>query len=1074
MENINTNNNNIVPTIEPNNNNTNNNNCKCNCLKCSYDILFGRLTGASRIDVNVDLESCCKSEKEEEEKCTGSCSNTIWQDGKYQYQITIPNLSNIDDGDNNNNNLDRLKNGIDSIEQIESTKYDLDKRLIEIEMVSHNPIIPILQLLKTLKYTITQIKTINLSSKSKSNIKINPTTTTTTIIECPKNIERNKILIGIYGMTCASCVGIVEHGIKSTDGVLECSVNLLSERAEVIYQESLTNVKNICGAVEDLGFETKVLELENPGTFYLKIDGTYELESITLYLTRVTGVTLVEHRGSNPSLADLDEKVFKIHGDSTVIGPRTTIQLLKRDLNLVGCLVDPNSSNLKDSLMRKREIAKWKRLFIFSIVFTLPLIIISMVLVPAHVMFFMQEVDSRLSLTRESLIGFALATPVQLVSGYTFYRASWAAVKNLHGNMDLLVAVGSSAAYIYSIVSIVLRILNPQFEGMHFFETSASLITFIILGRWLENIAKGHTSSAIVKLMNLQAKESTLVTLDDSAKTFSVMSEQTIPSNLIEFGDVLKVVPGASVPTDGRVLYGTSSIDEAMITGESIPVTKRAGDLVTGGTLNVEGIIYIKANKIGSESTLSQIISLVQQAQTSKAPIQALADSISKVFVPLIISLGIITFIIWISLGVTHSYPASWTMGNSPFIFAFLSAISVIVVACPCALGLATPTAVMVGTGVGAQYGILIKGGKALETAHKTSAVLFDKTGTITTGKMAVTSHKILVSESEMADSKFLELVSIAETSSEHPIAKAIVQYCQYRLDNLTPPTTSNSNSNNNGRSEEIIFPTNKLKEMAKDFKAIPGRGLECIVDGCKVMIGNLSYINENGINQQDDHLSKQILELESNGATVVYVVVDDKLVGYVSVSDLPRQDSARAIELLHSIGIKCFMVTGDNCRTAKYIASRVGIPESNIFSQVAPKEKADKVKQLQDMGHTVCFVGDGINDSPALSQADVGVSIADTGTDIAIESSSIILLKNSLCDVYQSIHLSRIVFRRIRINLTLALIYNVLAVPLAAGCFFLIFGVTLNPAVAAASMVFSSLSVLSSSLLLKLIKLKH
>ncbi|EFA74898.1 P-type ATPase [Heterostelium album PN500] len=852
-------------------------------------------------------------------------------------------------------------------------------------------------------------------------------------VETPSS-ETNTIAIGVYGMTCASCVGIVEHGVKSVAGVVECSVNLLAERAEVTYHPAVATLKDILEILDTLGYETKVLHTPKPGTFFIAIDempSTSNALDAQNSLSSLSGVTSVEpHENDNGKI------VFKIEADALVVGPRSAIRKLAES-KIVATLYSPDTDEAKDSLLRKREIQKWRRYFIFSIAFTAPLIVIAMILTPAKVPFVMKEIT--MGLPVEALLGFILATPVQFYTGLTYYKASWGALRNLHGNMDLLVAIGSSAAYIYSVLSIVLGMANPDYMGMHFFETSASLITFITLGRWLENIAKGHTSSAIVKLMNLQSKESILINAnyDEEKGTFEALSEEIIPSNLIQYNDILKVVPGASVPTDGVVIYGTSSIDESMLTGESVPVSKKPGDDITGGTVNLEGAVYVRANKVGSESTLSQIISLVQQAQTSKAPIQEIADKISKVFVPGIVLIGLFTFALWMILGATDAYPEKWRNGNSSFLFSFLASIAVIVIACPCALGLATPTAVMVGTGVGAQLGILIKGGKALETAHKTSAVLFDKTGTITTGKMTVTEYQT-PDNSPAHLKEFFTFVGSAESGSEHPIGRAIVKYCKEKL------------AAEDGRSEkEIQFP------MVEDFKGVPGRGLVCHIEGNKVLIGNLSFMKENDI-KVDQRYVDAAQEMETNGKTVIYIMYKSEFRGIMSISDVPRDDSMIAIKKLHQLGLKCYMVTGDNRRAAKFISKEVGIPEENIFSEVIPKEKADKVRQLQEQGHVVCFVGDGINDSPALSQADVAVSVA-TGTDIAIESSSIVLLKNSLTDVYRSIHLSRVVFRRIRINFTLALIYNLCAVPLAAGLFLVIFGVELPPMAAAAAMVIIS-----------------
>ncbi|KAF2072135.1 hypothetical protein CYY_006554 [Polysphondylium violaceum] len=864
--------------------------------------------------------------------------------------------------------------------------------------------------------------------------------------------EIDTVAIGVFGMTCASCVGIVEHGIKSVAGVVECSVNLLAERAEVTFHPQVCQVKDILESLDNLGFETKVIQVAKPGSFFIKVsDKSINQQSVIDEISTVQGVSLASVEVSQDPTDNNDGVVFKIDCDSMVTGPRAIIKLLFQKFEITAELYNPDASDAKESLLRKREIEKWRKLFLFSCVFTIPIIIIAMVLVPIKsITFFHKQIVPGFPV--EALINMVLATPVQFISGFNFYKNSWAALKNFHGNMDLLVAVGSTCAYVYSLISVFMGIADSDFEAMHFFETSASLITFIILGRWLENIAKGNTSSAIVKLMNLQSKESVLVNVNTSNGGFQVTGEEIIPSNLIQFGDHLKVVPGASIPTDGVVAYGSSSIDESMLTGESIPVTKKVGDSVTGGTLNLDGSLFIVANKVGSESTLSQIISLVQQAQTSKAPIQALADTISKYFVPGILIIGVITFSIWIALAQTESIPMDWMHGASPFLFAFLTAISVIVIACPCALGLATPTAVMVGTGVGAAMGILIKGGKALETAHKATAILFDKTGTLTTGKMTVTDYKV-TTDGSIDEKTFFKIVGAAETNSEHPIAKAIVKFCKQAL---LP-----SGAEKSEQPIEYQFP------QVEEFQGVAGRGLKCILEAKALNIGNLSWMKENSI-QVDQSIVDIAQDLETKGKTVIYVAYDNAFSGIMGISDIPREDSKKAIQKLTAMGLKCYMVTGDNRRAAKFIGQQVGISEEFIFSEVVPKEKAERVSHLQEIGDIVCFVGDGVNDSPALSQADVGISVA-TGTDIAIESSSIVLLKNSLTDVYRSIHLSRVVFRRIKINFTLALIYNLLAVPLAAGLFRVIFGVGLPPMAAAAAMVVSSLSVLSSSLLLKL-----
>jgi Cu+-exporting ATPase len=647
----------------------------------------------------------------------------------------------------------------------------------------------------------------------------------------------------------------------------------------------------------------------------------------------------------------------------------------------------------KEYKKRKDELTHMKNMFYFSLLFAIPAFILSMIV----------SMWLKIEVPYEGYILWALATPVQFIVGAQFYKGAWASLKNKSANMDTLIAIGTSAAYFYSVYAIMTNQMGQYFEA------SAVLITLVVMGKLLEAIAKGKTSEAIKKLMNLSPKIATVIRNKKEIK---------IPVDNVQVGDIILVKPGEKVPIDGTIIEGHSSIDESMITGESIPIEKKKGDKVVGATINKNGSFKFKAEKIGADTTLSQIIKLIEDAQGKKAPIQRFADIVSAYFVPIIILIAIITLL-------------SWTIGfQKEFSFGLIAAVSVLVIACPCSLGLATPTAIMVGTGKGARHGILIKGGDALETAHKIKSVIFDKTGTITKGIPKVTD---LISLNPDSKEEFLEVVASIEQGSEHPLAEAIVK---------------------ESKKQKL-----KLKK-ATNFKAIPGHGVTANIRKEKYYFGNEKLMSYYNIKISKETIT-QIHNLEEEGKTVMILGSKGKIKGIIAVADTIKDTSKEAVKQLQKMKIFVYMITGDNERTAKAIAKQAGI--NHVFASVLPEDKVRYVKKLQKKGK-VAMVGDGINDSPALAQADIGIAMG-SGTDVAMETGDIVLMRNDLLDVPKSIKLSRMTMNKIRQNMFWALFYNSAGVPIAA------LGL-LNPMIAGAAMALSSVSVVSNSLLLKIKKL--
>lgn len=663
---------------------------------------------------------------------------------------------------------------------------------------------------------------------------------------------------------------------------------------------------------------------------------------------------------------------------------------------------------------QKEEMSTLFNKFLVSLVLSLPMI---------YFMFldFFKFLPGGASLAPYvGIISLILATPVQFIIGKGFYKGMWSALRMKTFNMDSLIAIGTSVAYFYSLYNFASYVvLNNSWIGVNgvkipdlYFETAAFLITFVLLGKWLEAKAKGRTSDAIKKLMGLQAKTARVIR---DGETFDIPIEQVVK------GDILMVRPGEKVPVDGVIASGTSSIDESMITGESIPVEKKEGDNAIGGTINKTGGFQFTATRVGSETTLSQIIRLVEEAQGSKAPIEAFADRISAWFVPAVITIAALTFIVW------------YFILGAPLAFALMAFTSVIVIACPCALGLATPTAIMVGTGKGAEYGILVKGGEPLEAACKINAIVFDKTGTLTKGKPEVTDIESL---SDLDTDDILEIAASIEKQSEHVLAEAIYTHAQ----------------------EEDI----KLREVS-NFKAIPGHGVQAVVDGKTYYFGNRKLISDI-VGLPIDRINRKMTRLEEQGVTVMILASESQVLGLIGVADTVKETSAEAVESLQKMGIEVWMITGDNERTARAIAQQVGI--INVLAEVFPEDKANEVKKLQGMGKKVAMVGDGINDAPALAQADLGIAMG-SGTDVAMEAGGIVIIKNDLRDVVHAISLSKETMGKIKQNMFFALFYNIIGIPVAARVFAGI-GLVLKPELAGLAMALSSISVVSNSLLLR------
>ncbi|CAG7861829.1 unnamed protein product [Brassica rapa] len=863
------------------------------------------------------------------------------------------------------------------------------------------------------------------------------------ILADPVTAGTKTTLVGqftIGGMTCAACVNSVEGILKDLPGVKRAVVALATSLGEVEYDPNLINKDDIITAIEDAGFEGSLVQSNQQDKLLLRVDGVLnELDAQVLegILTRLNGV----RQFRVDSLSGELDVVF----DPEVVNSRTLVDDIEGEgygkfkLRVMSPYERLTS---KDT----GEASKMFRRFICSLSLAIPLFCIQ-VICP-----YIAALNNVLvwrcgPFMMSDWFKWGLVSIIQFVIGKRFYVAAWRALRNGSTNMDVLVALGTSASYFYSVGALLYGAVTG-FWSPTYFDASAMLITFVLLGKYLESLAKGKTSDAMKKLVQLTPATAVLLIEGKGREKF--VGEREIDALLIQPGDSLKVVPGGKIPADGVVVWGSSYVNESMVTGESVPVSKEVGSPVIGGTINTHGALHIKATKVGSDAVLSQIISLVETAQMSKAPIQQFADYVASIFVPVVVTLSLITLVGWSIAGAVGGYPEEWIPENGThFVFSLMFSISVVVIACPCALGLATPTAVMVATGVGATNGVLIKGGDALEKAHKLKYIIFDKTGTLTQGKATVTTAKVF---SEMDRGEFLTLVASAEASSEHPLAKAIVDYAS-QFHSTDESAEDGRESQNSG----WLLDTS-------DFSALPGKGIQCLVNNRMILVGNRKLMSENSITIPD-HVDKFVGELEESARTGVIVAYNSELVGVMGIADPLKREAPMVVELLRRMGVRSIMVTGDNWRTARAVAKEVGIED--VRAEVMPAGKAEVVRSLQKDGSTVGMVGDGINDSPALAAADVGMAIG-AGTDVAIEAADYVLMRNNLEDVIIAIDLSRKTLTRIRMNYVFAMAYNVVSIPIAAGVFFPLLRVQLPPWAAGACMALSSVSVVCSSLLLR------
>lgn len=809
--------------------------------------------------------------------------------------------------------------------------------------------------------------------------------------------------LAIEGMTCSSCVRTVEENVQKQEGIQKATVNIATDKLQVTYDKDKTNIASIINVIEKKGYGAR---LPQEG-----LTKTYAVAGMTCAscVKRVED-TIVGLEGVTSASVNLATEKVQVSYAPEIVKESQIMEAVAKAGYGLSKIAAGDTVDLDEEKKSKDLQQQFTRLVV-SIVFAIPLVLIAMLeMVGISLPSFISPVHSPAVF---ALVQLFLVIPI-VIAGAHFYTKGYPTFFRGHPNMDSLIAIGTTAAIVYSAWNTVLILMGRTELVMNlYYETAGVIIALIKVGKYMESVSKGRTSGAIKQLMGLQPK---------SAIVIREGREASIPIEEVEVGDELIVKPGEKIAVDGVVLEGRTSVDESMLTGESIPVDKAVGDPVTGASINQNGTIHYRAERIGKETALAQIIKLVEEAQGSKAPIARMADVISSYFVPIVMVIAVLA-----GLG--------WLLGGMELTFALKIFISVLVIACPCALGLATPTAIMVGTGRGASLGILIKGGEPLEIASHIKTVVFDKTGTITEGKPKVTE---ILTFGDWKEDEVLLMAASAEKGSEHSLGAAIVE-------------------ENQKREQRFL--------KVKDFEAVPGRGITAGIDGKHLLLGNIEFMSENSIIKNDlpeaDRLSKE-------GKTSMYLAIDGALAGIIAVADVVKPDSALAIARLQRLGIKTVMLTGDNQLTAEAIAKQVKIDQ--VVAQVMPGDKAEQIKKLQSEGERVAMVGDGINDAPALAQSDLGIAIG-SGTDVAMESAGIVLIQNSLVGVVTAIELSKATLRNIKQNLFWAFAYNSAGIPLAAGVFFLFGGPTLNPMFAAAAMAMSSVSVVTNALRLKRFK---
>lgn len=806
----------------------------------------------------------------------------------------------------------------------------------------------------------------------------------------PGNLEH--VEIPIAGMHCNRCPQTIEKAIKSIAGVKKVSVNFSTKKAYVEFEPESTSLKRMTEAIRAAGYQS------GADTLRVGIQG----------MTCASCVTKIEEAlKGTPGVLDATVNLGTREAMVEYLPPVTNIRQIERAVEATGYKATKAPSEEpadKEAADREKEYKRLMTKFVFAAIIAVPVMILGY---PKWFPF-LRDLSSGTVRILWGLSGLA-TLPVLLWSGSQFFTGAWSAFRRRAADMNTLIAVGTGTAWVYSSVAILFPGIFPKGTAEPFYDVSNVVIGLVVLGQALELRAKGRSSEAIKKLIGLQAK---------TARVFREGKEKDIPVEEVLVGDTVVVRPGEKVPVDGKVIEGSSAVDESMVTGESIPVEKKVGDGVIGATLNKTGSFKFKTTKVGKDTALAQIIKMVQNAQGSKAPIQRLADIVSGYFVPIVMAIAVLTFVAWFDFG---PRPA--------LIYALITGVTVLIIACPCALGLATPISLMVGVGKGAENGILIRSGEALETAHKLNSIILDKTGTITVGEPSLTD---VIVQQGFEEKEILKMAASVEKGSEHPLGEAILKGAGNR--GIEPPDST-------------------------EFNAVPGQGVEAKIEGASVLLGNIKLMRDRKINVE--RLEEVSVRLADDGKTPMFVAINGKAAGIIAVADTVKKDSKEAIAAMKHLGLEVVMITGDNKRTANAIARQVGV--ERVMAEVLPEDKAFNVQQLQLEGKKVAMVGDGINDAPALAKADVGLAIG-TGTDVAIEASDITLIKGSLKGVTLAIQISRATMRNIKQNLFGAFVYNSIGIPIAAGLLYPFFGILLSPLIAGGAMAFSSVTVVSNA----------
>ncbi len=836
-----------------------------------------------------------------------------------------------------------------------------------------------------------------------------------------------KSVFQVEGLSCcASCSKTVEEGIERSNGVKQAKFYFVSEKVEIIYDKMLTTEEELIEKFKSLGHKAYILAEDSSSQITFIIKSKDKIGAVEKLLKQEKGVSKVDVK--------FEASNYKVHVnfDPNVTGCRTLFNFLQT----IDSQTSIFSTNTMKTQSRGTEIQLWKKCFLLSLFFTIAIFVLSIIaplIAPVHEILSF-ELFRRI--TVKIVLELLLTTPVQFLFAFPIYKSAFLSLKNIKLNMDVLIILSTLSAYLYSIISILFTIFVPSYNGDFYFETAAFLLTAVMFGRFLEILAIKSTSNALQKLHTLQTP--TAILIEDN-------QEKEIDINLLQRNDIVKVQPGGKIPSDGIVIQGSTLVNESMITGESVSVAKNVNDTVIGGTINETGMIHIKISKTQSENILSSIYKLVEEAQASKTSVQRIADTIAQYFIPVILIISILTFIIWFIVAWFNILPEKFrndSLGSFPF--AMMFAMTVLVISCPCAISLSAPTAIMVATGLAAKLGILFKGGTAIENAHKITTIVFDKTGTLTQGKPNVTDCIML--KEDWSEKEFLYFVASAEKGFiKHVLGQAIIDYSTSKYSDL-------------------------FLQEPMNFESVAGFGLRCTVDHFTIVVGKYDWIRQNNITiMNEETITNQIETLEKEAKTVVCAAIDNELIGIIALADILKEEANSVVSYLQNrLHIKVWMISGDNNHTAQSIASQIGI--KNVMAQVLPNQKADKIKELQLSGEKVAMVGDGINDAPALSQADIGIAVG-SGTEIAIESSSIVLLKNNLADVLIALALSRTTFTRIKLNFVWAFLYNLIGIPFAAGALFPFIGWSLPPSIAGLSEILSSIPVILFSLLLKFYK---